>query len=49
MAKRVKDIQISPRALRQYVDENFSLERMVAEYASLYEEARSQLALRQIA
>ena len=39
MAKRIKNIQISPRALRQYVQENFSLERMVAQYASLYEEA----------
>ena len=38
MAKRVKNIEISPRALRQYVEENFSLERMVAQYASLYEE-----------
>jgi len=38
MAKRVKNIEISPRALRQYVEENFSLERMVAQYTSLYEE-----------
>ena len=38
MAKRVKNIEISPRALRQYVEENFSLERMVAQYASLYKE-----------
>jgi glycosyltransferase involved in cell wall biosynthesis len=49
MAKRVKDIQISPRALRQYVEENFSLERMVAQYASLYEEARSEVDSRRIA
>ena len=49
MAKRVKNIQISPRALRQYVEENFSLERMVTQYASLYEEARSQLDSRKIA
>ena len=49
MAKRVKNIQISPRALRHYVEENFSLERMVTEYVSLYENARSQLDLRQIA
>ena len=49
MAKRVKNIQISPRALRQYVEENFSLERMVAQYASLYEEARRQVDSRKIA
>jgi glycosyltransferase involved in cell wall biosynthesis len=49
MAKRVKNIQISPRALRQYVEENFSLERMVAQYASLYEEAWSQPDSRKIA
>lgn len=49
MAKRVKNIQISPRALRQYVEENFSLERMVAQYASLYDEARFQPDSRQIA
>jgi glycosyltransferase involved in cell wall biosynthesis len=49
MAKRVKNIHISPRALRQYVQENFSLERMVAEYASLYKEAWSQVGSRKIA
>jgi glycosyltransferase involved in cell wall biosynthesis len=49
MTKRVKNIQISPRALRQYVEENFSLERMVAQYASLYEEARCQVDSRKIA
>jgi glycosyltransferase involved in cell wall biosynthesis len=49
MAERVKHIQISPRALRQYVEENFSLERMVAQYAALYEEARSQVDSRKIA
>jgi glycosyltransferase involved in cell wall biosynthesis len=49
MSKRVKTIQISPRALRQYVEENFSLKRMVSQYASLYEEARSQLDLHKIA
>jgi glycosyltransferase involved in cell wall biosynthesis len=47
--KRVKGIQISPRALRQYVEENFSLERMVTQYASLYEEARCQPDSRKIA
>jgi glycosyltransferase involved in cell wall biosynthesis len=49
MTKRVKNIQISPRALRQYVEENFSLERMVAQYASLYEEAWCQVDSRKIA
>jgi glycosyltransferase involved in cell wall biosynthesis len=42
MAKRVKNIQITPGALRQYAEENFSLERMAAQYAALYEETRDQ-------
>jgi glycosyltransferase involved in cell wall biosynthesis len=42
LAKRAKDVHISPRVLRQYVENHFSLERMVAEYASLYDDARTR-------
>jgi len=49
LAKRAKQIQIPPRIIRNYVEKNFSLERMVAEYALVYEEARSHGAKRKIA
>jgi glycosyltransferase involved in cell wall biosynthesis len=42
LAKRVQDLYISPRHLRQYVQENFSLERMVANYVSVYKDALVQ-------
>ena len=38
MAKHVTTIDLKPRAVRQYVEENFSLERMVGQYAALYQE-----------
>jgi len=41
LSKRAKEIHISPRTVRQYVEKNFSLERMVAEYTLLYETALS--------
>jgi glycosyltransferase involved in cell wall biosynthesis len=49
LAKRAKEIQLSPHIIREYVEKNFSLERMVSEYAVLYEEARSHNANRKIA
>jgi glycosyltransferase involved in cell wall biosynthesis len=42
MAKRVTDIQaspLSPHRIRNYVVKNFSVQRMVARYAGVYEEA----------
>ena len=42
MAKRVQQLDFQPAALRRYVEENFSLDRMVAEYISLYSEAVKQ-------
>lgn len=37
LAKRAVDVAINPRSLRQYVEQHFSLERMVSQYVSLYE------------
>jgi glycosyltransferase involved in cell wall biosynthesis len=49
MAKRVTTIDLKPRAVRQYVEENFSLERMVGQYAALYREIIKQEEARKIA
>lgn len=38
MAKRVRDMKIEPGSVRKYVEENFSEERMVRNYITLYEE-----------
>lgn len=39
LAKRVTQLNFEPAALRRYVEENFSLPRMVGKYAELYAEA----------
>ncbi|MBV9623247.1 MAG: glycosyltransferase family 4 protein [Acidobacteria bacterium] len=38
MSKRVRDLNIPAASVRRYVEENFSVERMVRSYASLYEQ-----------
>ena len=38
LANRAKNLGLDPRAVRQYVDENFSLARMVNNYVQLYTE-----------
>jgi glycosyltransferase involved in cell wall biosynthesis len=38
MAKRVGELNFKPSAVRNYVEENFSVEHMVRDYVSLYEE-----------
>jgi glycosyltransferase involved in cell wall biosynthesis len=38
MAKRLGNLNIEPTAVRSYVEENFSVERMVKNYVALYEE-----------
>jgi glycosyltransferase involved in cell wall biosynthesis len=38
MAKRVGDLNFKPSAVRSYVAENFSVERMTRDYLALYEE-----------
>jgi glycosyltransferase involved in cell wall biosynthesis len=39
LARRATNLQLSPLAVRQYVEEHFSLARMVARYIELYKEA----------
>jgi glycosyltransferase involved in cell wall biosynthesis len=41
MIARAKDPDMAPHACRSYVQERFSLERMVAEYEEVYEAALS--------
>jgi len=42
MAKRIPQLKFDPSALRAYVDENFSLQRMVGKYTDLYAAAIEQ-------
>ena len=44
MAKRVGELHFEPKAVRQYVEDNFSLQRMVANYLALYEDALRETA-----
>ncbi len=39
MAERVQSLNFRPGTVRRYVEENFSIEKMVDKYAALYEEA----------
>src|SRR5205823_2268458 len=39
MVKRTKNLNFDPVAIRSYVEENFSIERMVRGYVALYKEA----------
>ncbi len=36
LAKRLRDLRLAPAAIRHYVEENFSLQRMAEDYARLY-------------
>jgi hypothetical protein len=47
MTNRVKNLQIDPARIRRYVEEHFSIERMVRDYVELYEEADSDPQLRE--
>ena len=38
MTKRVRELNFKPSAIRSYVEENFSVERMVRNYVKLYEQ-----------
>jgi hypothetical protein len=38
MAKRVRDLRLIPASVRRYVEDRFSLNRMVGEYVALYNE-----------
>jgi len=48
MVRRVQTLNINPRTVRQYVEENFSIEQMVRGYRTLYEEAFGKVVSPQI-
>jgi glycosyltransferase involved in cell wall biosynthesis len=39
MSNRVRSLNINPATVRKYVEENFSIERMVRDYLALYQDA----------
>jgi glycosyltransferase involved in cell wall biosynthesis len=49
MAKRARDLNFDPVAIRRYVAENFSIERMVSAYVELYKDAVAHSDLRKAA
>jgi glycosyltransferase involved in cell wall biosynthesis len=42
MAKRLQTLNLEPATVRRYVKEKFSMEKMVTQYATLYEEILQQ-------
>jgi glycosyltransferase involved in cell wall biosynthesis len=42
MAKRVAALTMDPKEVRRYAEENFSMERMVSHYASLYKDCLAE-------
>jgi glycosyltransferase involved in cell wall biosynthesis len=42
MAKRIRELNLDPVAIRGYVEENFSIDRMVSGYLDLYKQAIAQ-------
>jgi glycosyltransferase involved in cell wall biosynthesis len=42
MAERVRNLNIDPMSVRRYVEENFSIEKMVRQYMDLYQEALNE-------
>ncbi|HVO62226.1 MAG TPA: glycosyltransferase family 4 protein [Terriglobales bacterium] len=49
MVKRVGELHFEPKAVRRYVEDNFSLDRMVRNYLTLYEEALKEEQERRVA
>lgn len=49
MAKRVGQLTMQPKEVRQYVEENFSREHMASEYVTLYEKCLAERQPRKIA
>ena len=49
MVKKVADLHFDPHVLRQYVEENFSLERMVRDYLALYSDVIRAAETRRVA
>ncbi len=49
MAKRAQDLKFDPAAVRQYVADNFSIERMAKDYVRVYEEALQEAQAQKVA
>ena len=49
MSKRARDLDLDPVAVRQYVVDNFSIERMAREYLAVYETALEEAKARRVA
>ena len=49
MAKLARNLHFNPVAVRQYVAENFSIERMAKEYAAVYETSLQEAEARRVA
>jgi glycosyltransferase involved in cell wall biosynthesis len=49
MTKRLHDLKLDPGKVRQYVAENFSIDRMVSQYAVVYEKRLSASAAKEVA
>jgi glycosyltransferase involved in cell wall biosynthesis len=49
IAKRVKDLGTDPATVRRYVEENFSIEKMVAGYVAVYHDALRETDVQRVA
>jgi glycosyltransferase involved in cell wall biosynthesis len=49
MSKRARDLNFNPVAVRQYVADNFSIERMARDYAGVYETALQEAQAQRVA
>jgi glycosyltransferase involved in cell wall biosynthesis len=49
MSKRARELNFNPRAVREYVEENFSIQRMAREYAGVYKNILEEAPARKIA
>jgi glycosyltransferase involved in cell wall biosynthesis len=49
LSKRLRNLDIKPAAVRRYVEENFSIDRMVASYIAFYREILSGRNMQQVA
>ena len=47
MSKRVGDLNFNPARVRHYVEENFSIEKMVRQYVAVYQEAVNESSAKQ--
>jgi glycosyltransferase involved in cell wall biosynthesis len=49
MIERVSNLDLNPAKVRHYVEENFSIDRMVKSYLELYEDALRQSRTQKVA